>query len=190
MVTVTVKAGEFIVRLSSAVRAMADRKRNRFKELVATVFRGAVNSAPVGGRVGTARESTQSVAGKAQRSGLYRPPGGSLRRSASIQYVEDSPRKIRARVAFDVPYALLQHENTSGVTIKPSGGKYLFLPKTRRGYMASLTRNWDGVKIFRDYILPGFPGRPKSVRLKPQPRAKFLSKHIEAARKLLVRWLS
>lgn len=152
----TLKFGDEEFKRNIAARALVMRSKyvKTFFTTVATVWRTSVNSAPVG-----------------------RWFGGSLRRSGHVQKSSSTTGNfVKAAIVFNVPYAMLVHENYSGVTIKPAG-KYLYVPLTRKGAKAGQTHDYSGIRMFRDYVLPGFPGRPKPVRLRPQKAAGFLYKH-------------
>jgi|GEM_PF-4789950 len=152
----TLKFGDAAFRRNMSARALVMRSKyvKTFFATVATVWRAAVNSAPKG-----------------------RWFGGGLRRSGHVnESTGISGNSVKAAIVFNVPYAMLVHENYSGVTIKPTS-KYLYVPLTRKGAKAGQTHDYAGVKMFRDYVLPGFPGKPKPVRLRPQRAAGFLYKH-------------
>jgi len=152
----TLKFGdeEFRKRMTARALIMRSKYVKTFFTTVATVWRASVNSAPIG-----------------------RWFGGSLRRSGHVKQTSSiSGDSVKAAIVFNVPYAMLVHENYSGVTIKPTS-RYLYVPLTRKGAKAGQTHDYAGVKMFRDYVLPGFPGKPKPVRLRPQKAAGFLYRH-------------
>ena len=83
---------------------------------------------------------------------------------------------VRAEIGFAARHARLVHDNYNGVMIRPTD-KYLYVPLTRKGAKAGQTRDYKGVRMFKDYVLPGFPHGKKPVRLRPQRQAGYLLRH-------------
>lgn len=145
--------GEFRRRLVARAGMLRRRYVTTFLTTVGTVYRAAVQSAPKGKWF-----------------------GGSLRRSAFVDESGSTADVLRADIGFTAPYARLVHDNLSGVTIRPTD-KYLYVPLTRKGAKAGQTRDYKGVRMYKDYVLPGFPRGPRPVRLRPQKQAGFLLRH-------------
>lgn len=145
--------GEFRRRLSARAGALRRRYVTTFFATVGTVYRAAVQSAPVGKWF-----------------------GGTLRRSAYVDESGSTADVVRAEIGFAARHARLVHDNYNGVMIRPTD-KYLYVPLTRKGAKAGQTRDYKGVRMFKDYVLPGFPHGKKPVRLRPQRQAGYLLRH-------------
>jgi len=107
--------------------------------------------------------------------------GGTLRRSGyPPQEVEDSDSKYVLDVGFNAPHAAFVHENTHGVTIRPQKAKALYIPLTRAG-----AKGWrESLEQGKDYIFR------KSAKIKPNPKAKYLTKAIDSIRRTFAGYFS
>jgi len=107
--------------------------------------------------------------------------GGTLRRSAHPpQEVQNDKNKYVLEVGFNAPHAAFVHENTSGAVIRATKAKALYIPLKRKA-----AKGWrEGLKYGVDYIMR------KSVKIPPQPKAKYLTRAIDALSRIYTRYFT